>query len=508
MSEINYAARVLSKLPSIPEFSQSWIWRSLCVALIIAFCYPGALIVTSAAQEPTVTGGDAQAESKDANDRTAAEGLRNELFKLRVPSWVGDRRTEPFDVKAFLEPYISENEKSGNAAPEYLRALTAISPSRARSTKVEDLPADLAAAQELSDAIDRAADSEKLTSGEIPLQEVQRIERLARPAIELLDQAQLKPNCVFASTLETYQPAGHAHAMLSLKRLTLLELFAARIDKDFAKTYRSLARILKASRDLRPAGDMIHQLTSNAIDSHILQLIAECCLSQPGLTVENCNQLISLLVMHDKKGLDRVKEGVRVEYIIARNTLQLLQMPVLGYEYLVNIFGNEEISLSRNEFANVKWDLELATCDKVTAGLLAGIGKKQMETPSEWDQETQSQLRVEGTQIMPSISHDYDQIFEAFRRCKARLAGTIALSAVQRYQLAHGQLPSDLTTALREAKIGEPVLDPYDGEQIRYRIIDGKAVVYSVGRDRIDQGGMVDWQFGKVPGDLIMTIKN
>ena len=100
-------------------------------------------------------------------------------------------------------------------------------------------------------------------------------------------------------------------------------------------------------------------------------------------------------------------------------------------------------------------------------------------------------------------------MYSSARWCGTRrsLAGVECLTAVRRYALTHGSLPENLEVATREAGLKAVPTDPYSGGPMRYKVIDGKPVVYSVGYDRKDDGGTVDWEYGKKPGDFIFRIR-
>ena len=91
-------------------------------------------------------------------------------------------------------------------------------------------------------------------------------------------------------------------------------------------------------------------------------------------------------------------------------------------------------------------------------------------------------------------------------RDEAQLNGTIALIAVQRWRLVHGSLPENLEEAVRETGIQGVPIDPYSNGPLRYRVIGGEPVIYSVGSDQKDDGGTVDWKGDTQPGDFIFRI--
>jgi hypothetical protein len=106
--------------------------------------------------------------------------------------------------------------------------------------------------------------------------------------------------------------------------------------------------------------------------------------------------------------------------------------------------------------------------------------------------------------LMPAL----DKIFEATVRNRTRLAGTQALITVRRYILTHSAPPPDRETAVREAGLAGVPTDAYSGQPIRFKLVNGKPIVYSVGRDQKDDGGATDAKFESQPGDYIFRLSN
>ena len=90
-----------------------------------------------------------------------------------------------------------------------------------------------------------------------------------------------------------------------------------------------------------------------------------------------------------------------------------------------------------------------------------------------------------GPESVQSVAHVLDRLmaYETFR--------TLATSAIalKRYQLRHGTLPPALTALVPEF-LSEVPRDPADGNPLRYRVNpNGAFLLYSVGKDGIDDGG-------------------
>ena len=81
-------------------------------------------------------------------------------------------------------------------------------------------------------------------------------------------------------------------------------------------------------------------------------------------------------------------------------------------------------------------------------------------------------------------------------------AATAAL-AVERYRLEHGQLPASLGVMVPDYLEAVP-LDPFDGEPLRYKVLADGYVVYSVGKDLVDDGG--EDEYGTGEPDVIFMI--
>lgn len=76
--------------------------------------------------------------------------------------------------------------------------------------------------------------------------------------------------------------------------------------------------------------------------------------------------------------------------------------------------------------------------------------------------------------------------------------------AVARYRAEHGALPQKLADVVPQYIDDIPV-DPFDGRPMRYVILGGNALIYSVGPDRKDDGGK-DYDTKTELGDLVFLL--
>lgn len=102
--------------------------------------------------------------------------------------------------------------------------------------------------------------------------------------------------------------------------------------------------------------------------------------------------------------------------------------------------------------------------------------------------------------------------FHGYFVCATNLARAVtaqAAVAIERYRLAHdGQLPETLDMLVPQY-LDETPLDPFDGEPLRYRRYQDGYIVYSVGPNRVDDGGYVPVAEGEreKSDDIYLLIK-
>ena len=96
---------------------------------------------------------------------------------------------------------------------------------------------------------------------------------------------------------------------------------------------------------------------------------------------------------------------------------------------------------------------------------------------------------------------------QALARSKARLRAAVGLIVVRRWQVGHsGNTPQSLEAAAKEAGLPSVPVDPYDGQPIRFALVEGKPTVYSVGQDAVDDGGRIDNARMPDSGDVVLRL--
>ncbi len=269
-----------------------------------------------------------------------------------LPTWVGQSSTEPFSVQAFLTQRAGPTE---NAASLYPVGLAMIS---------RDMGGPSAA--QLDSRIASLSNLQALAAGQVASAEIRQLVASASPAMKKIDEAQSKLQCVFPTELTVDAQLPHAMAARTLARLTCLELADARNSGDFDQAEAAIRRCLRLSRDLRPRGPMVCQIVSMAIDGVVLGAIEQITLRDPKLTTAQCDRILALLVEHQQLGVDPFAEGLRMDYIMSRNSIHDLQTGRLTLAQLYEFMGGEPIDSSLLSGPTImNFSAEVSACDRI-----------------------------------------------------------------------------------------------------------------------------------------------
>ncbi|MFO0879020.1 MAG: hypothetical protein U0840_16880 [Gemmataceae bacterium] len=104
--------------------------------------------------------------------------------------------------------------------------------------------------------------------------------------------------------------------------------------------------------------------------------------------------------------------------------------------------------------------------------------------------EARIKTRYQGERLVRMLMPSMMQMEDAMRRMKAQVRCMDALVGAERYRVQTGKWPESLE-AIPKALLPQAPIDPYDGKPLRLRRTADGIVVYSVGKDGVDQGGAV-----------------
>ncbi|MCO6456478.1 MAG: hypothetical protein J5I93_14370, partial [Pirellulaceae bacterium] len=98
---------------------------------------------------------------------------------------------------------------------------------------------------------------------------------------------------------------------------------------------------------------------------------------------------------------------------------------------------------------------------------------------------------------------------QAAHTARARIEANQRLAdaalAVQRYQLQHGGPPESLAQLVPQFLPAVP-LDPFDGQPLRYRVDANEVVLYSIGQDEVDDGGVENPDTNEQANDEVIRV--
>jgi hypothetical protein len=490
------------------------VWLSVCSLVVLTLgvscdSAPTPPVATPPAAPPPPPPPATAATASTANSPSVAAAPSSG----EIPAWAGQRPDEPFDVRQFL---ASRAAPPDNAAPLYLAALAHISSELGGES-----------AKPLQTEIKELANLNNLAAGTVPPQRVANVLTKAATAIQQIDAAQAKPKCVFQTGLSADSDLAHLQAARSFGQLAALQLYHARATGDFALAEAAANRGLRMSRDVQPRGPLVSQLVSISIDGQILTIIESVSLRDPSLTVQNCDRLLAVLAQHQAQGVNRLDEGLRNEYVVTRNSLQDLESGRMTMQELMEMTTGKAAAsappIARHE-------AEVAACNRLYKRQIEGLARAANRAASLQEFQTEiARIKSDSEAFKAEVAAtpaadrpalrakapSFLAIFltapipafaEGVQRIETQLAGLQMLIALRRYELAHGMLPASLETAAAESSLTMVPTDPYSGQPLKYAVVDGKPTVYSVGKDKQDDGGRVDWNYGRQPGDYLFVL--
>lgn len=137
--------------------------------------------------------------------------------------------------------------------------------------------------------------------------------------------------------------------------------------------------------------------------------------------------------------------------------------------------ANLKLPLREADWSQVQQDLENDRTSFRTSWNLMAISRF---TPSFWFAQARAEMNL------------------------SRRDGVVVGIALERYRKEHREYPQNLQ-ALVPTFLADIPADRADGQPLRYRVTEGKALIYSVGADRDDDGGRAPrWPYSAQPWDM------
>jgi hypothetical protein len=120
---------------------------------------------------------------------------------------------------------------------------------------------------------------------------------------------------------------------------------------------------------------------------------------------------------------------------------------------------------------------------------LVELAKRPPEEQGDWEglKKDRTALPTLAREICPDF---VPHLFQSYKQSRAELRCAAALLAAERFRMARGRWPESLTQLVPSFLAKLPA-DPYDGAALRYRRLADGCLIYALGPDREDNGGVL-----------------
>jgi competence protein ComGC len=114
--------------------------------------------------------------------------------------------------------------------------------------------------------------------------------------------------------------------------------------------------------------------------------------------------------------------------------------------------------------------------------------EKQKQAFTEVELATKNSRSIVVRLLVPALT----KVSDAHRRTQSLLRCALVGVAVERYRMKHGHWPDALVDLTRDGLLKALPYDPCDGQALRYKRLADGVVIYSVGMDGVDNGGVLN----------------
>jgi hypothetical protein len=412
-----------------------------------------------------------------------------------APDWIG--RDAPFDVAR----YFAVPPRDRNAAPLYLDAFFEFTASMDRC-----FPPGPERDRRRRAADDRSKRYMELVKASfsdpnavLPVAAVDEVIKQYNEGFRKLAEAQHRERCLFEGPLNT--EIGNAAPVMpphfdgarTVTRIASLRVQRAVQRGDFDAAIRDVETVLRLATDLRPRGGYVSQLMSATLFQVVGFNLVPAILASARLRAADCDRLLKALARYDAvMPDDGYAEGLRAAYLNVRASLRDAGRKQLDFGLLATPEERARMVPRLNDYYRT-----LLGFDGLPyARRIEQIGALKIAKDGDL-----FSITIDAT--LPAVQ----AVVQALGRMTATLRATECLVALRRWQLTHQGLHRSLESIVKEAGLKAVPIDPYDGKPMRLAVIGGEPVIYSVGKDGKDDGGLKDSDRDMRPaGDLLYRL--
>lgn len=267
----------------------------------------------------------------------------------------------------------------------------------------------------------------------------------------------------------------------------------------------SLEAHVRAHRgDAHGAADSIHAMNvlGNSLEQEPVMVSQLVRIAVGGMSVDLCRHLLPHVEFSDED-LQRLAEDFRSVRYKEGFRRSLVGERAVGIQTIRNPAGDDAVGgglpagagptlgLNRND--------DLCQYLALLERMIAAAGKPMPQARNEFDKvDTElgtlrksklGKVRYTLTALLlPAMSAALD----AAARGNAMNEAAMTAIAIERYRRDRGQIPKDLEQLVPDFLKQLPT-DPFDGKPLRYVVKDGEYLLYSVGKNGVDDGGQGDY---------------
>lgn len=350
---------------------------------------------------------------------------------------------------------------------------------------------------------------------------------LSEPVLLAIDQAQKSNGIVFAREVHWNQPMPLVQAVRVISLILNAELRLAAEQGDFAEVHAAVRRLFRLTRDLRLIGGDLVQYVAISVENDMIEAMRLFLLTRDSWGAEDYRKLLALIDEQNKSVENQVDHIFKQSYIYCGNDLWGFERGTVTVsdlelenapEQLIKSINYAEEWKALNKFYSWLFDDYLSRPYSQNVGsteaservydlrkpiLALNIhGVKDLEAAGVL---VDGKLPVIG--LTPLLLPRIADIQEVCVRNEFWRKGLGLQIRIQLHQRLHGAFPATLDELTVSTGMQQIPKDPYaDNGPLKYRLTDDAILIYSVGKDQIDQSGEIDWDFGERPGDFIFSV--
>jgi hypothetical protein len=287
----------------------------------------------------------------------------------------------------------------------------------------------------------------------------------------------------------------HLQQAREVARMLTLDALLRAQDGEMEEAMQSCRAALNAGRSIGDEPMHISQLVRTACTTDAVRAL-ERTLATGTVSPRTLEEMQQLLALEAEEPLQLIAARAdRVSFFEFLDLMRTGRFNRAAYKLKPSILGSTGDDLIDRGQARACEAAYLRYC---TA--LVEIAKLPTET-----QEEQFNKLAAPTHRLPMLLDgltkgiDWAKQARRFHRAQAELRCAAAALAAERHRLAEGRWPDRLDALVPRYLAAVPA-DPFDGQPIRLRRLVGGLVVYSVGPDRIDDGGNLNRMQPGQPG--------